>query len=298
MGVGDTDRSYLGTSLLSNDSLQSLTSLSTVGSHFTYPDKSSIPGTVNLQRPVPSRRPLPPNASRSPRLGARHHWGGASRPYLPSTAEKTEPNTPGTEYHNFLLDSHSAAGTVGSYPTVLYKGPQIAQVESPESAIQHREPSLDIGSLFTGDVPSPAYIRAFKKAQRRSRLSTIDLILCAIVIPPLGVFMAVGNQKRMLAISIILTLLGWLPGAFYAMHVVAAPWQAIPRQKTGRGGKMTDKELDEMRTRKPSNIAAVERPKVARDMDVVSIPITVTAPEEPSSPVFAGQVRSSGSIHD
>ncbi len=44
-------------------------------------------------------------------------------------------------------------------------------------------------------------------------------ILAAIVVPPLGVFLARGITSAFW-ISCLLTLLGWVPGAVFALYVV------------------------------------------------------------------------------
>lgn len=45
-------------------------------------------------------------------------------------------------------------------------------------------------------------------------------ILAAIVVPPLGVFLARGITSAFW-ISCLLTLLGWVPGVLFALYVVA-----------------------------------------------------------------------------
>jgi uncharacterized membrane protein YqaE (UPF0057 family) len=45
-------------------------------------------------------------------------------------------------------------------------------------------------------------------------------ILCAILLPPLGVFLQVGLGKHFW-INILLTLLGYIPGIVHAICVVA-----------------------------------------------------------------------------
>jgi uncharacterized membrane protein YqaE (UPF0057 family) len=44
-------------------------------------------------------------------------------------------------------------------------------------------------------------------------------ILLAILLPPVGVFLTVGFGITLI-INILLTLLGWLPGAIHALWVV------------------------------------------------------------------------------
>ena len=45
-------------------------------------------------------------------------------------------------------------------------------------------------------------------------------VLAAIVVPPLGVFLARGITPAFW-ISCLLTLLGWVPGVLFALYVVA-----------------------------------------------------------------------------
>jgi uncharacterized membrane protein YqaE (UPF0057 family) len=45
-------------------------------------------------------------------------------------------------------------------------------------------------------------------------------IICAIILPPLGVFLQVGLDKHFW-INILLTLLGYIPGIVHAIWVVA-----------------------------------------------------------------------------
>jgi uncharacterized membrane protein YqaE (UPF0057 family) len=45
-------------------------------------------------------------------------------------------------------------------------------------------------------------------------------IVCAILLPPLGVFLQVGIGKHFW-INIILTLLGYIPGIVHAIWVIA-----------------------------------------------------------------------------
>ncbi|MEM8718935.1 MAG: YqaE/Pmp3 family membrane protein [Cyanobacteria bacterium P01_G01_bin.39] len=45
-------------------------------------------------------------------------------------------------------------------------------------------------------------------------------ILVAILLPPLGVFMAMGISQAFV-INILLTLLGWLPGVIHALWILS-----------------------------------------------------------------------------
>lgn len=44
-------------------------------------------------------------------------------------------------------------------------------------------------------------------------------ILLAIILPPLGVFLTKGVSPA-LAINILLTILGWLPGSIHAVWII------------------------------------------------------------------------------
>ena len=45
-------------------------------------------------------------------------------------------------------------------------------------------------------------------------------VIAAIVLPPLGVFMAMGVSQALL-INILLTLLGWIPGIIHALWILS-----------------------------------------------------------------------------
>jgi uncharacterized membrane protein YqaE (UPF0057 family) len=47
----------------------------------------------------------------------------------------------------------------------------------------------------------------------------IVAIILAVVLPPLGVLFKRG-ANRQLAINVVLTLLGWLPGVLHAIYVI------------------------------------------------------------------------------
>ena len=45
-------------------------------------------------------------------------------------------------------------------------------------------------------------------------------IIAAIVLPPLGVFLAMGVSQALL-INVLLTLLGWVPGVIHALWIIS-----------------------------------------------------------------------------
>ncbi|CAJ0610140.1 unnamed protein product [Cylicocyclus nassatus] len=52
-------------------------------------------------------------------------------------------------------------------------------------------------------------------------LTDVPKFLCAFLFPPLGVFLEKGCDYH-LAIAIVLTLLGYIPGIIYACYVILA----------------------------------------------------------------------------
>uniref|UniRef100_K3WXQ3 Protein Ric1 n=1 Tax=Globisporangium ultimum (strain ATCC 200006 / CBS 805.95 / DAOM BR144) TaxID=431595 RepID=K3WXQ3_GLOUD len=47
----------------------------------------------------------------------------------------------------------------------------------------------------------------------------IPRLICSVIIPPVGVFFQVGCNKD-LAINILLTLLGYIPGLIHAIYIL------------------------------------------------------------------------------
>ena len=45
-------------------------------------------------------------------------------------------------------------------------------------------------------------------------------VLISILLPPLGVFLAMGISQALI-INVVLTLLGWLPGVIHALWVLS-----------------------------------------------------------------------------
>lgn len=45
-------------------------------------------------------------------------------------------------------------------------------------------------------------------------------IIAAILLPPLGVFLAMGISQALI-INVVLTLLGWLPGVIHALWILS-----------------------------------------------------------------------------
>ncbi len=62
--------------------------------------------------------------------------------------------------------------------------------------------------------------KAAKKAGKEADTDTLLLVILAILLPPLAVYLYEGEINNRFWISLILTLLGWLPGIIYALVVI------------------------------------------------------------------------------
>ncbi|MBS4064739.1 MAG: YqaE/Pmp3 family membrane protein [Chitinophagaceae bacterium] len=66
-------------------------------------------------------------------------------------------------------------------------------------------------------------IKNFKKEKRKGAdpdTNTLLLVILAILLPPLAVYLHQGEINTKFWISLILTLLFWLPGVIYALIVI------------------------------------------------------------------------------
>lgn len=62
--------------------------------------------------------------------------------------------------------------------------------------------------------------RADKRAGKAAETDTVLLVILAILLPPLAVYLKEGEVNNKFWLSLILTLLFWIPGVVYAMLVV------------------------------------------------------------------------------
>lgn len=65
-------------------------------------------------------------------------------------------------------------------------------------------------------------LTCLKRGEDYAKLVMMDLIriICAILLPPLGVFLRVGIGAQFW-INILLTLLGYVPGIVHAVWIIA-----------------------------------------------------------------------------
>ncbi|OSZ79760.1 hypothetical protein CAP36_00395 [Chitinophagaceae bacterium IBVUCB2] len=62
--------------------------------------------------------------------------------------------------------------------------------------------------------------KAAKKAGNAAETNTLLLVILAILLPPLAVYLHQGEINSKFWISLLLTLLFWLPGVIYALVVI------------------------------------------------------------------------------
>lgn len=62
--------------------------------------------------------------------------------------------------------------------------------------------------------------KAAKKAGAEPSTNTLLLVILAILLPPLAVYLHEGEINGKFWLSLILTLLFWLPGVIYALFVI------------------------------------------------------------------------------
>ena len=63
-------------------------------------------------------------------------------------------------------------------------------------------------------------VKAAKKAGQAPDDNTVLLVILAILLPPLAVYLHQGEINAKFWISILLTLLFWIPGVIYALIVI------------------------------------------------------------------------------
>ena len=66
-------------------------------------------------------------------------------------------------------------------------------------------------------------IKVFKKEKKENKSAKVEmwvLILLSILLPPLAVYLHQGEINKKFWLSIILTILFWIPGVIYAILVV------------------------------------------------------------------------------
>jgi uncharacterized membrane protein YqaE (UPF0057 family) len=63
-------------------------------------------------------------------------------------------------------------------------------------------------------------IKAERKAGKDPSTNTVLMVILAIILPPLAVYLHEGDTNKRFWISVLLTLLFWIPGIIYALILI------------------------------------------------------------------------------
>ncbi len=63
-------------------------------------------------------------------------------------------------------------------------------------------------------------IKGERKAGHKAKTDTVLLCILAIILPPLAVYLHEGDTNKRFWISVLLTLLFWVPGIIYALVLI------------------------------------------------------------------------------
>lgn len=87
---------------------------------------------------------------------------------------------------------------------------------SGQSAVQSFTPAAGDAVRVDHDRKAPRFDKAPALAARAPGAPRVALIMLAILLPPLAVGLA-GDGRTRIAINVLLTLMGWLPGVGHAL---------------------------------------------------------------------------------
>jgi len=120
------------------------------------------------------------------------------------------------------VTNHSSAALVmpsSSVPAAPTNEPDPSTVKSAISEFRNLSKRERKGRIRNAKKEIKAY-KAARKAGRVSEVDTWVLVLLAILLPPLAVYLHQGEINSKFWISIILTLLFWIPGVIFAFLVI------------------------------------------------------------------------------
>jgi uncharacterized membrane protein YqaE (UPF0057 family) len=103
-----------------------------------------------------------------------------------------------------------------SFPT---ENPDPAKIKAATEAFKHLSKAEKRVKIKELKKEVKAF-KAAKKAGKEPSTNTLLLVILAILLPPLAVYLHEGEINTRFWISLILTLLFWLPGVIYALIVV------------------------------------------------------------------------------
>ncbi len=107
----------------------------------------------------------------------------------------------------------------GNTKTALTGEPDPAKVKSAVEELKSLSPKEKRMRVKEAKKEMKAFNIA-KKAGKEPSTNTLLLVILAILLPPLAVYLHEGVINNKFWISLILTLLFWLPGVIYALIVI------------------------------------------------------------------------------
>lgn len=118
-----------------------------------------------------------------------------------------------------LFVSSPVSGTVLPVSTTAHAEPDPAKVKA--AMEEFRSLSRKEKRMKLKEVRKE--IRQYKEARKAGREADTDtllLVILAILLPPLAVYLYEGEINNRFWISVILTLLAWVPGIVYALVLI------------------------------------------------------------------------------
>lgn len=108
------------------------------------------------------------------------------------------------------------SGAFASYPV------------APSLSIQSKKNNSQLKSSFRPEqkVKIGVIRKLIRKQVEAEKTELALLLILAVLVPPLAVFLKEGQINSRFWISLLLTLLFWLPGVIYTMLVILSPRQA------------------------------------------------------------------------
>jgi uncharacterized membrane protein YqaE (UPF0057 family) len=118
------------------------------------------------------------------------------------------------------VTSYSYAALVVPAPTVpVTSEPDTATAKSAVNEFKNLSKKERKARIKEVKKELKAY-KAAKKAGAEPSTNTLLLVILAILLPPLAVYLHQGEINTKFWISLLLTLLFWLPGVIYALIVI------------------------------------------------------------------------------
>lgn len=115
--------------------------------------------------------------------------------------------------------SHAALVVPSASAVPVTNEPDPATVKAAVNAFKNLSKKEKKARIKDAKKELKAY-KAAKKAGAEPSTNTLLLVILAILLPPLAVYLHQGEINTKFWISLLLTLLFWLPGVIYALIVI------------------------------------------------------------------------------